>query len=586
MTQNQIEAAEVQSNRLNNPETMARRRLVDSYLDTLTTQSQSKHPTSSFPQPEWIVAVDLMTTQHLGSGEAVGADAQFQRLRALKDQTRDGHVEFVVQRIRPEQLEQNGSDVRGSSTGPINEVTDAVSKSTATRASSYQARFDKGQEESPHSVDRYIIANGHITELPSQQSRSIKDDMRSLVQLSAGESPIARVGLIIQSHGQGAEGIITDAGDMSLAQIRESVKAGLSGSGRRQLDYLDFDACTMASGSVISALARVARGLVASAETENAFGNADAQNLVTLGREFARQPELGGLQMAEATVGLAAQGANNDTSSGDHHGLSATPDLEAINLNEEPRFESALSQFGIALSNARRNPYNAREIDRRIESARTYGGRFALSGRAQNQERDLLSFAQGIQVALRERTLLDSDGQLAGAAEALTAAHSLLVTRHFGDSHNGYDRAGGLSVNLPEFSTRQLFAVARQRDPFGILSSYIHDAAGRQSERRPGLVAIIDDSVSHLRESGDASSAQHLEMLKQNLQNASNDENYATQIARLSEFLQEQISSQAGKERITRLLHDVESEAREDRAARGVDGASQWNSFVESLYGV
>jgi hypothetical protein len=585
MTQNEIEAAELSSSPRNEYETTTRSRLIDSYLDTLATQS--KHQTSSRSQPDWVVAVDLMTTLRRGSGDAVGADAQFQRLRSLEDQTRNGHIEFVVQRIRPEQFALNGSDITlSTSTGATNTAMNASRESTVSQASDYQTHFDKEQDFLPHSVDRYIIANGHITELQSHQSQNIGDDMRSLVQLAAGESGNGRIGLIIQSHGQGAEGISTDAGSMSLAQIRDRVQAGLSNSGRDQLDYLDFDACTMASGSVTSALARIAQGMVASAEREDAIGNADAQNLVTLGREFARRPQLGGLQMAEATVALAAQGANNDTSGGEHHGLSATPDLEAINLHQEPRFESALNEFGTALSNARRNPYNAREIDRRIERSRTYGGSFALSGIAENQERDLLSFACGIRDALREGTLRDPDGQIARATEALTAAHNLLITKHFGDSHNGYNRAGGLSVNLPESSTRQLFDIARQRDPLGMLSSYIDDAKSRHLEQRPALVAIIDDSLRNLRGSGDTTTARHLETLQQHLRNASNDENYANQIDRLNTFLQEQLSSQTGKERVQRLLHDVVSEAREDRATHRVGGATQWNSFVESLYGV
>ena len=91
------------------------------------------------------------------------------------------------------------------------------------------------------------------------------------------DHPADKYALIISDHGAGWPGIgpdesTPDYDTLDLADLSDGIGAGLEDAGVDKLDLLGFDACLMANYEVASALAPVARRMVASQELEPGHG--------------------------------------------------------------------------------------------------------------------------------------------------------------------------------------------------------------------------------------------------------------------------------------------------------------------------
>jgi Clostripain family len=383
----------------------------------------------------WTIAVDLTTTQD-SSVPIAGAERQNNVMKRLQDETRGKPVTFVVQTLH----DQTG----------------------------------RGDRE----LERYVIRDGAILPLDDKSvaSRGASADLQGLLHVAENVSPSDRIGLVIQSHGGAARGLQSDAGSITIPELKGAIRSGLEGSGHHRLDILDFDSCSMSSLHVLDQLKNVAGTMVASAEPEHAFGNSDAQNLTAIARDLLAHPNLTGQQLGNDIVNLAASGANNNTAAGMFQGKSATPDLGSFNLDNMGRFTNALNDFGSALQNSFGNAANRNEINRLIHKTPA----FSREGRDQDgvgdQERDIGMFAESIQSSIRSGRLLDRDGRLMTSTNNILQELHGLMPAHFGEALSGKPASRGLSAFLPDAELRDIDARASQFSTLGRLNSFTHDS--------------------------------------------------------------------------------------------------------------
>ena len=529
----------------------ARDRLYEEYL------SSARPPRA---QAGWTVAIDLTATERNADGSLAGARVKFEQLRSLAAQTRNSPIEFVVQQARMTRAPDSAERVGSSQNNPSRDVEIVL--------------------------DRYRIRNGQIEPLPSSRSQGMGADITNLLNVAAHESSAARVGLIIQSHGEGPNGVFGNPGRLSLDELRRSVQAGLKGSGHNQLDLLDFDACNMATAEVADSVRSISRAMVGAAEPERA-SHADGQNLVALGREFINHPNADGITIARGAVRLAGEGANNDTTAGNPSGQSGTRDLEAVDLRNESALNQSLDHLGAALMASRINNNNRAAIDELIRKTHQYHtGENASTGNQDQQMRDLPNFVAGIRDAVDRGLIADPSGRLrAASAEALKML-KVSLPAHFGETENGLDRTGGMSVTLPELAVRDFRAQAVELTTIGYLDSLLHEPeiANSASEPASSLVKSVRWAADEVR-AQDPQTAESLEQISRTLQEGPNQQQYDEQLRALK-VLVEKIKG------TPEFAAEVDSELREltrlqrarQRHTAVINQAPNWNRFIHSLY--
>ncbi len=361
-----------------------------------------------------------------------------------------------------------------------------------------------------YKLERFVLKDGKVEKLKSPgESGGYGADVESLLSYAGKRFPAKNLGLILDSHGHGNEGLQGDSSDLSMSDFKKHVASALKSSGHEKLDFLQFDACLMAQNGVLEASQSIAKHIVASAEPEGVTEDTAAADNKNLEKLFAN-PKMTADEFAETCVKLAKDVNGFDTLA--HFDMEKYQAFRKSldGLGEElakawkkPEQEKVLRQiiketfhYGVEnfriVQNADKKldavrakpiesikPEQSTEIQNQNQNTGRFGGLseilnhvprlfekpesdsspkpsfedilpylFNLGRRLGSEKRDLKEFVEKVVSAIDAGKLEDADGKLKEAAKAVLKESSTLTRSYFGRAeHRGL---GGLSVYLPE----------------------------------------------------------------------------------------------------------------------------------------
>lgn len=351
----------------------------------------------------------------------------------------------------------------------------------------------KDEESGKYNVERFVLKDGKVQKLKSPgESNDYGADIESLVKFATQNYPSKNLGLILDSHGHGNEGLQGDSSDVSMADLKKHVQSGLKGSGHEKLDFLQYDACLMAQNGVLEVSKDLANHVVASAQPEGVTADtaaADNTNLAAL----LKNPDMTPAQLADFCVEQAKDVEGFDT-------------LAHFDMTKYGAFRKSLDNFGDELSKIMADPEKEDVLRKIIHESFQYGSQFSISGifgifgkdnpaqsgidlpnkpdkppvsilellpqlferpfgrphlegidvgsigrNLGNGKRDLKDFAEKVIEAIDAGKLKDESNKLKEAAKQVLKDGAELTKSYFGrDKHKNL---GGLSVFLPTSST-------------------------------------------------------------------------------------------------------------------------------------
>ncbi len=356
-------------------------------------------------------------------------------------------------------------------------------------------------------LDRYLIANGKIEKLETTPSANASDDLQSFVS-TAHKYPASKYALVLMRHGAGNRGIQGDNGTISLADLVGSIRRGLDepaekkkvsgkeptesnpgpndsdqgdkpvAKGTLKLDLLNFDACQMAEHSVPSAMASVAKHMVASSENEGALvtKEPEMQDLNEQVRALLADPKMTGDTFARKIIEIMRSSSNeSEEAYGKWHPV---PVLAHFRLEHAEQFKTSLNAFGDTLAGALADsePLNRKAIGRAIDSTPRLGVTNWFQPTHTDHLNDLKSFAEIIKAACDNGEIKDPDKKIRDSATQLLDARAKLVPDFFGadsgtDALPKYGAQGGIAVFLPDSALRDPKEEAKlQSGPTQLLS--------------------------------------------------------------------------------------------------------------------
>ncbi len=479
----------------------------------------------------WTVAVDLTSDLILPDGTDVGGHHELSKLEQLVEASKgQPDVAIAVQaagsRSR-EQLPTNGT----------------------------------GQQQDVQ-LDRYIIRDGQLTKVETVDSQGIQENQTGLLQFATQFAPSDHIGLVIQSHGGGADGLVGGTGEETLAQLNAAVKAGLTGSGHERLDLLDFDACSMASAATLGAVTDIADQVVASELRERASKNFDGQNLNAILTNLLQNPQLSPEDLAKTFVQRANEGVTPEVLQGDPFKHAGADVLSSYDSSQYGQFSNALNALGVQLTHAVTQDAAARsEIEQLIDETSELPG-----GQNFPERRDLREFVQSVKAAADSGELRDDDGAISRAATQLLDAQTNLT----GDTQTvnaaGYDQLGGMYVFLPVQAVREGSADG----PDGL--HHLEQIANREPRDRNQTVdalEIISNEIAGKLSDDALQQFQPVIDAVNTIKNAKSDADFRDALRALGTVVKPLLASDVEQELIDNLIH------RED-----VPQADQWNEFT------
>jgi hypothetical protein len=240
------------------------------------------------------------------------------------------------------------------------------------------------------------------------------------------DHPADKYALIISDHGAGWPGIgpdesTPDYDTLDLADLSDGIGAGLEDAGVDKLDLLGFDACLMANYEVASALAPVARRMVASQELEPGHGW-DYRALSVLAEDPTTDTETFGSAIID---GFESQAVES--------GTDADITLAMIDLTQMAALDEAVDAFTADLGE---NPDAAPAVGRAESTVLAFG-----KSPDPAQDSNLSDLGQVV-AAVAE----DADAMGGSAAAVTEALDAVVVDQVAGSAMQG---ATGLSVYLP-----------------------------------------------------------------------------------------------------------------------------------------
>lgn len=312
-------------------------------------------------------------------------------------------------------------------------------------------------------LETYVIKNGTIECVAKGKSSGFAKDLENLLSFTGKNHPSQKLGLIIDSHGIGNEGLVGDTGRATLGEFVDAVRTGLKQCDKTKLDLVDFDCCLMGQNGVLNKIRDVAVDVVAAAETESTEG----QNLIPPLEHLLDNPKTDGRQLALDLIKETRKQADVRDKTG---GRVPIESLSYFNLREYGAFAAKLDAFGEKLSEAIKVPASRETIERCIDESRSYGSRGGLLNlifgiETKLDRKDLKNFSERIIANIDAGKIKDTDGTLKKAATEVLETRKTLVEAYFG--HGTYRDQGGLSVFLPGRDLRNTEHVARIRNPAG-----------------------------------------------------------------------------------------------------------------------
>lgn len=285
-------------------------------------------------------------------------------------------------------------------------------------------------------LDQGSWVGGRVLDLTEPGTTALVEDLGDVnsadpavladfVAQGIADHPADKYALIISDHGAGWPGIgpdeSSDYDTLDLADLTDGIGAGLEEAGVEKLDLLGFDACLMANYEVASAMAPLARRMVASQELEPGHGW-DYRSLGVLAEDPTTDTETFGSAIID---GYEQQAVDS--------GTDADITLSMIDLTQMAALDEAVEAFSDELGEA---PEVAPAVGRAESEVLGFG-------KSPNPAQDSNLSDLGLLVeAIGE----DAD-EVADPAAAVSAALEDVVV----DSVTGPATAGatGLSVYLP-----------------------------------------------------------------------------------------------------------------------------------------
>jgi hypothetical protein len=285
-------------------------------------------------------------------------------------------------------------------------------------------------------LDQGSWVGGRIFDLAEPGTTELVEDMgdvnsadpavlASFIADGIADHPADKYALIISDHGAGWPGIGPDetAGydTLDLIDLTDGIGAGLEEAGVDQLDLLGFDACLMANYEVASAVAPLARRMVASQELEPGHGW-DYRSLGVLAEDPTTDTETFGSAIID---GFEAQAVES--------GTDAEITLSMIDLTQMAALDEAVDAFSADLGE---NPDAAPAVGRAESEVLAFG-----KNPDPAQDSNLSDLGQLV------TAVGDGAEEMSGAADDVNAAlESVIVDSVSGPATTG---ATGLSVYLP-----------------------------------------------------------------------------------------------------------------------------------------
>lgn len=554
---------------------MQRPNTADKVLPTIQLNNSEKpgtdrpetDPAKAAPvKKDWTIAIDLGAT--LPGTElnpkGFGADNKLDYLKQLAKETEGKSVNFLVHADRT--VGRDGNLCHDPNKPLSNEKADACDR-TAT---------EKNRAKS----ENYFIHDGKIEKLPDSKSKSPADDLKNLLKEAKDLAPSEKIGLIIQSHGGGAQGIQTNRGELSLANTAKSIEAGLKGSGHEKLDFLDFDACNMSTTPVLDKLAKVANNVVASAASEAAgqpTEKGDGQNLKVALQGLLNNPKQSGLDLAKSFVDHAKNGENGEGKTNN------TITLASFDMSKYNDFKQGLDKFGQELSKVTGKD-NINAIHEAINGTvrpQTEAEEF------HSHERDLKQFAENTLKAIESGKLKTANDDLKNSAEDFLKSLNTLASNTFGEKAKGYENLGGLTARIPG-------SEILDKNELGRLLSPVHDSYSNISKMAAEELKFSDkkeiqkslESMKELYQVLDGAPGnplKHLKEARKEIDASKNKEELQHSLKKMASVLHDIENSPVGKELAKDSRRDasyIQAQFKREKKPTITPG---WDAFIKKL---
>lgn len=504
------------------------------------------------PPRRWTMAVHLTETQsHQNDrGERVqaGAEPKLRAIQELAERTRNSPVTFYVQ-------------------APVPRERREIAENTFV-------------QDGEQRVATYRIENGEVTLVEEGPSRGFQRDLQSLLERASARAGAGNLGLTIQSHGFGTDGVGGETGEASLAELERSITDGLRASGRQTLDVLNFDSCSMGNIDVAQAMQGEARHVIASSELERTFGDTvDGQNLRATFNALLDNPDMTPEELARTAIDLARTGANGDETTIPEQ-RAGTETLSHYDLHNFPQVEQAVDSLGRALTEAGADPAQ-REVLMQImrdlphyHAGTNHGIRFSA------ENADLGLFIEALDKAVSEGRLNDASGGIRQAIEGTRTAMRDLVPGYFGQPYNNYDRMSGVSIFLPGSNAFNISERALQSSAIGELADTLDSPKAMGFDNRPLTLSRIEQNIEEMRASVDVSP---LDRALQALRDATSEDAYARAAANLQAETTKFLQSPFGQSVINAQRAEVVRRRDEMFDRQLMRSPAAWRDFINSL---
>ncbi len=410
------------------------------------------------------------------------------------------------------------------------ELKKLVEKSKTSDATILVQMVESEGKDGKIKVARFVIRNGSVEKLETIDSKGFAANLEGLMNLGSKMFKSAKMGLIMESHGDGNAGLLGDTGSMTMAEVQEALRKGLKGSEKEKLDFLYLESCMMAQNGVMRTLSKVADHVVAS---QDLVPGVD----VPIGKAIEKllgNPKLTGVDMARTLIDLVKdRGEKQELTS-----------LAHFDLNMYAQFANSLDQLGTELLERMKDPAQRKAIESiiakleepsRHENPRPYG----------ISRRDIKEFASKLLEAVSKGDIKDPDGKLKKAATDVLKNQIKLVRNFFGKK--GYDELGGLNEFLPSRDEMSTEDEAINATPAGAISA-VTDPNSRKYRGEPeknrqlkGRMEVLLDELAEMAAKNKAlADSKELKEVKEAFEalteaSPSKKEEYAKVVARLKE---------------------------------------------------
>ena len=186
-----------------------------------------------------------------------------------------------------------------------------------------------------------VLGDGRWNELRDlgELSMSRPDVLAGFIDEAADRFPAQKYGLILSDHGSAYAGGYIDEGPpgtsrLSVSDIRDGMLAGMQAAGIDKFEMLNHDSCLMASYEVTSALAPLAKWIVASEEVTYGDSTLSLQAMQRLA-EGASGEEWG----------IANNQAYAEWADGDPRGDGIFSALSVVDADQAGRLDQAVESF-------------------------------------------------------------------------------------------------------------------------------------------------------------------------------------------------------------------------------------------------